>query len=409
MKIRSITAFYDPGNTKSEYSLEALANITKGCRARCQQAGYEVQTIRLATIPFTSLCPESKRDELIEFAKRMERESSLHGFDYLSLGPVPADNQGIASLIPDLISETSSTFFSALLTNQNQEISVRAIQDSASIIVRNATVEKDGFANLRFSALANVKPYCPFFPASYHMEGQPPAIAVAIQGADEVFLAFEAASNLKDATDTLLRNLEKHASKLGLIFSDALAGSRVIFQGFDFSVAPYPDEKNSLGMALERLGLPALGYHGSLAACAILTSTLDKGTWQRCGFNGLMLPLLEDSGLSHRSVEEILSMKDLLSYAAVCGTGLDTIPLPGDTSADQIEAILLDIAALSTRLNKPLTARLLPIPGKKTRDLTDFQFEYFSQAKILAVEAKPLTRFLKNGQTQIEIQPTRRF
>jgi uncharacterized protein (UPF0210 family) len=339
----------------------------------------------------------------------MERESSLHGFDYLSLGPVPADNQGIASLIPDLISETSSTFFSALLTNQNQEISVRAIQDSASIIVRNATVEKDGFANLRFSALANVKPFCPFFPASYHMEGQPPAIAVAIQGADEVFLAFEAASNLKDATDTLLRNLEKHASKLGLIFSDALAGSRVIFQGFDFSVAPYPDEKNSLGMALERLGLPALGYHGSLAACAILTSTLDKGTWQRCGFNGLMLPLLEDSGLSHRSVEEILSMKDLLSYAAVCGTGLDTIPLPGDTSADQIEAILLDIAALSTRLNKPLTARLLPIPGKKASDLTDFQFEYFSQAKILAVEAKPLTRFLKNGQTQIEIQPTRRF
>ncbi len=35
---------------------------------------------------------------------------------------------------------------------------------AAGIIHRTATIEKDGFANLRFAALAGVEPFTPFFP-----------------------------------------------------------------------------------------------------------------------------------------------------------------------------------------------------------------------------------------------------
>jgi uncharacterized protein (UPF0210 family) len=142
-----------------------------------------------------------------------------------------------------------------------------------------------------------------------------------------------------------------------------------------------------------------------LAAAAFLADTLDRGDWARCGFNGLMLPLLEDSRLSKRSIDQTLSIKDLLMYSAVCGTGLDTIPIPGSTTRDQIEALLLDIAALSSRLKKPLTARLMPVPGMNAGDLTKFDFEYFANGRVLSIDANPLERFFKNSEEKFNLKP----
>jgi len=85
-----------------------------------------------------------------------------------------------------------------------------------------------------------------------------------------------------------------------------------------------------------------------------------------------------------------LGVRDLLLYSAVCGTGLDTLPLPGQTTEEQLYAVLLDVAALAVRLNKPLTARLMPIPGKKAGDAVAFDFPYFAPSRVLALEAAPL-------------------
>ena len=107
-----------------------------------------------------------------------------------------------------------------------------------------------------------------------------------------------------------------------------------------------------------------------------------------------MLPMLEDTVLAQRGKEETLKINDLLLYSAVCGTGLDTLPLPGEVSQEQIFAILLDLATLAQRLNKPLTARLMPIPGKSSGEMTEFDFEYFANSKILRLDSKPLTGLL---------------
>ena len=96
-----------------------------------------------------------------------------------------------------------------------------------------------------------------------------------------------------------------------------------------------------------------------------------------------MLPVLEDYGLAMRNNENKFNITTLLSYSAVCGTGLDTIPLPGDVSEDKIYSLLLDIASLSSKLKKPLSARLMPIPGKKSGEKTSFDFEYFVNTKIM--------------------------
>jgi uncharacterized protein (UPF0210 family) len=85
-------------------------------------------------------------------------------------------------------------------------------------------------------------------------------------------------------------------------------------------------------------------------------------------------------------------------FSAVCGSGLDTIPIPGDTSLAQISALLLDICALALRQRKPLTARLMPIPGKKAGDVTDFNFDYFANSKVMALEAEPLNRLFTGNE-----------
>jgi uncharacterized protein (UPF0210 family) len=43
--------------------------------------------------------------------------------------------------------------------------------------------------------------------------------------------------------------------------------------------------------------------------------------------------VLEDAILAQRAAEGTLTIKDLLLYSAVCGTGLDTVPLPGAATA----------------------------------------------------------------------------
>jgi uncharacterized protein (UPF0210 family) len=85
---------------------------------------------------------------------------------------------------------------------------------------------------------------------------------------------------------------------------------------------------------------------------------------------------MEDKLLAQRWAEESYHTDDLLAYSAVCGTGLDTLPLPGDVSVEQLRRILGDVAALAWKWKKPLSARLQPVWGKKAGDKTEFGGQY---------------------------------
>jgi uncharacterized protein (UPF0210 family) len=263
------------------------------------------------------------------------------------------------------------------------------VRSCAEVIARCAPITPEGFANLRFAALANVRPGSPFFPAAYHDQDDP-AFSIATEAADLAVKAFSSARTVTDGQWAMVSEVEKRARELARV-GDAL-GRRfsIAFGGIDFSLAPFPSEGASIGAALERMGVPKAGLHGSLAGAAILTEIVERAHFPKTGFSGLMLPVMEDPVLARRAAEGTLTIKDLLLYSAVCGTGLDTVPLPGDTSAKQIAALLLDISALALRLNKPLTARLMPIPGKKAGDPTNFNFDYFSNSRVMALEAEAL-------------------
>jgi uncharacterized protein (UPF0210 family) len=119
-----------------------------------------------------------------------------------------------------------------------------------------------------------------------------------------------------------------------------------------------------------------------VALSAAVTSALKSTGLPTCGYCGLMLPVLEDAILGRRWEERLVNAHQLLLYSAVCGTGLDTVPLAGDIPAETIANLLLDVATLALRLNKPLSARLFPVPGKHAGDRTAFTSPYLTNTLV---------------------------
>jgi uncharacterized protein (UPF0210 family) len=409
MKIRSITYFCNPKYPLNEKVIQAAGEFLAKAKSAYEAAGYEVQTMRLATIPFPKLLGEKKIDNLPKIAATLDKSIQQLGIGYASLGPALTESPRSYQVIPEALAATQNVFFGGVMADRNIGISLEAVKACAEIIQKASSITPDGFANLRFAALANVRAGAPFFPAAYHDRDQP-AFAIATESADLAVEAFNKQTidgrpwTLDDGRRSLINEIEKHGKALAHVAEELsqlpTSNSQLpTFLGIDFSLAPFPAEAQSLGTAFERLGVPAIGLHGSLAAAAILTESIDRADFPRAGFSGLMMPVLEDATLAKRAAEGTLSIKDVLLYSAVCGTGLDTVPLPGDTTADQIAPLLLDLSALALRLDKPLTARLMPVPGKKAGDPTGFDFAFFANSKVMAMDTRPLNPLLGGDET----------
>lgn len=399
MKIRSITYFCNPKYPLDEKVIQAAGEFIAKAKSAYEAAGYEVQTTRLATIPFPNLLGEKQINDSPKFAEQMAKTTQQAGIEYASLGPALPELPRSYQVIPEAIAATQNIFFGGAMADKGRGIDLAAVRACAEVIVKSAPMDPNGFANLRFAALANVRAGAPFFPAAYH-DGDQPAFAIATEAADLAVSVFGGQQTIDDGRRALIGEIEKHGKALTRIANE-LSSTRIFdirFGGIDFSLAPFPDDAHSLGNAVEKMGVPKIGLQGSLAAAALLAEAVDRAEFPHTGFSGFMQPVLEDSVLAQRAADGTLTIKDLLLYSTVCGTGLDTVPLPGDTTADQIVPLLLDLSALALRLDKPLTARLMPVPGKKAGEPTSFDFGFFANSKVMALEAEPLRGALNSHE-----------
>jgi len=398
MKIRSITYFCNPGWPLDRKKLQAAGRFLTEAKVEFEAAGFEVQTLRLATIPFPLLLGADRIHETPRLAEELSHLLPENGIEYAALGPALPGTPDSYLVLPNAIAVSKNVFFSGVMADTKRGVSMAAVKACAEVIVRIAPLDPNGFANLNFAALANVHPGTPFFPASYH-DGNEPSFALAMEAADSAVSAFENARTVDEGRNALIAALEENAQKL-VRAADLLKYKYMLkFGGVDFSLAPFPEETRSLGTAFERMGIPKIGLHGSLTAAAILTESIERARFPRAGFSGLMMPVLEDAILSKRAAEGTLTVKDLLLYSAVCGTGLDTVPLAGNVTSGQIVALLLDISTMALRLDKPLTARLMPIPGKQAGDPTNFDFGFFANSRVMSLDAEPLSKALGGKET----------
>ena len=95
-----------------------------------------------------------------------------------------------------------------------------------------------------------------------------------------------------------------------------------------------------------------------------------------------MLPVCEDRRLAELANEDGIDTTRLLGISSVCGVGLDTIPIPGDSTVDQIMSLILDVSSLAYRYEKSLSCRLLLCPGLNVGDTTNLNSPYMCECKI---------------------------
>jgi uncharacterized protein (UPF0210 family) len=400
MRVRSITIGTNASHPLDVGAFREFDAFQRQARARFSEAGLEVQTVRLATQPFPTVLHDVGPGATPAFAQALEAACRGCGIDYCSIGPVvatdPASDLSYIAAIPQVIRTTDVAFASVLVAERDAGINLDAISASARAVADIARSTADGFGNLRLAVLANCGPGSPFFPVSYH-GGGPTRFSIATEAADLAVDALSSAGSLQEAEANLRDAIEETAHVIEGVSESLAAEFDFTFGGIDFTLAPFPETACSIGHAIEQLGVEVFGGSATLFAVALIKRAIETASFDHCGFSGVMLPVLEDQILAERSMEPTFDLDSLLLYSTVCGTGLDTVPLPGDVGVDELSAILLDVATLSLVADKPLTARLMPIPGREAGEMTDFDFPYFANGRIMETRGSAASRIFERG------------
>ncbi|MFQ5648021.1 MAG: DUF711 family protein, partial [Candidatus Aenigmatarchaeota archaeon] len=375
---RTITAGFNLKLPVKEKQIERAVKTLRNARKAFEKKGYTVQTTRMVTQPWEQYFKSKK--QILRTVKQLDALTIKHGIDEFSIGTTYKPKN--MPLLYYIIKNTSRVFCTTFASDE-KKINYKAARESAKLMRKLARLTPNGFENLKFAALFNVKPGCPFYPAAYH-KGQD-SITIGTESSDLVYKAFSKAKNIERAQSVLEKTLNIEYSKLERIAKQVAKREGVRYGGIDVSIATSVKKSESVAYAFEKLGLGKFGEAGTLAIAKIVTDVLGKMKTKKCGYCGLMLPVLEDYGLAKRNDQGLYNVSNLLLYSAVCGTGLDTIPLPGNISEKKLYAMVLDVASLSIKLNKPLSARLMPVPNKKSGQRTSFKFEYFENSKIMSI------------------------
>jgi uncharacterized protein (UPF0210 family) len=399
VKIRAVTLGFDlPAPDADLAPFERAATFLNAARQAFGSAGIEVQTTRVSGPDLGPALARLSPEQVNAWAAATEAAARQVGIEYLSFGRLPATaHEFVAEHLAAILAAGEVGFLSADLIHGSVP-SVAMAHACATAILQLAQSTPLGFGNLRFAATAHCPPNIPFLPAAYHVGG-PPRFAIAVQAADVVVDALRGEGGMAEIEKRLVEGFEQAAAPVERIADELAAAHGHAFVGIDLSPAPFPTDEVSIGGAIEAAGVDRFGAPGTLYIAAMITRAIRRTKLRRSGFSGLMLPVLEDSVLARSAAECPPSLHELLLYSAVCGTGLDTVPLPADISAAEIAGALLDVAALSVALNgKPLTARLLPVPGAKTGDVTAYTFDYFSNTRVLPTRQAGATGVLRRGQ-----------
>ena len=384
-KIRAITAFVNLDRAQYQQQIADAMTMLKRARTIFESRDYEVETIRISTQPFAEYTKGLTPEQALTFFKNYDALASEQKFA-ASIGPAMLnadDPESQADLLVDVLKNTKSINASLVVADENG-VRWTSVGAAARAIQKLAATEHSQ-ANFKFSAIALVPPLTPFFPGSYHT-GFGHQFAIALESANTVAAAFQGAPDLATARQRLIDRLGGEARNVEALAGRVDQDTGWTYMGIDLS--PAPMKNVSIAAALETLTAQPIGSPGTLTGAATITAAIRDIRVKQTGYNGLMLPVLEDSRLAQRWSEGRLSLDSLLSYSAVCGTGLDTVPLPGDITEQQLELIIGDMASLAVKWHKPLSARLLPVTGKKPGDTTEFDDPYLVNATLQPIGGK---------------------
>ena len=381
--IRTLTLGLADSHPLSSSTIQHASKLLHNASTRFTNTGYEVQTLRLSTHPLFDDLPDWSVTRRLAYAQSLQKMLDDVDLAFCSLGTVhasrPTQSLGQIQQVVDILASTTALNMTVQLVDSEHGLREEAAIPTAEVMQRLAHETDEGFGNFRFAMLADVNAGCPFFPTAYH--AGPTSLSLGLQGANIVLHTLtKPFATLTHVTERVREALIDYATPTVTLAQEFAEDHNIAFGGIDLSPAPLADI--SIVAALETYSGSRLGSAGTLATVAALTAALKSTGLPTCGYNGVMLPVLEDTVLGQRWEEDVVNVHQLLMYSAVCGTGLDTIPLAGDTSVEAMARLLLDVATLAVRLRKPLSARLFPVPAKQAGERTTFSSPYLTNTVV---------------------------
>jgi uncharacterized protein len=374
-KVRAITAFVRLERSATDSQVGAALQVLREARSELQKQGYEVQTIRIVTQPLPELIAGLSETQALQYLQGLDTLATREGFTP-NVGPAmsrDSDDPRNVRLLEKVLSTLPTVQGSTLIAGEDG-IHWKVIRESAALVHYVTQHSPHSQGNFNFTATAMVQPYGPFFPGTYHT-GAGRNLSIGFQGANLVQEVFaKTHGDFQRSVTELTRQLTLH-SKIAESVGERVAASHGwTFMGVDPTPAPMGDE--SIGAAMETYTGAKFGSSGTLTAALVITTAVKAVQVKQVGYSGLMVPVLEDKRLAQRWSEGSFNTDDLLAYSAVCGTGLDAVPFPGDISIEQMARIMGDVASLAWKWKKPLSVRLQPVQGRGPGEQTQFNSPY---------------------------------
>ncbi len=333
MKIRAVTGFSSDFRRATSLATEATTKL--------RNHNYDVQFVRIATIPWEEWCTQ---EDFPTRALEIEKKTLDSQVDFISFGPC---NPYSLSAVVKAMNITERSFFSSWM-HQDYHAVASAIIDISNTNPMN---------NLRFAGTSNVSHSNPFFPAAFAKEE---GVSIALEITGDLI---ENNGNPNEITDKLLT------------LESLCQDSSWNYLGMDPSIAPPLDYQGSVADVVELNG-SSLGSETAESTIASLTNQIRSLPVSQVGYRGVMFAIMEDKKLVELVTNNILKISHLLKYAGRCGTGLDTVPLPGNISKNVLAELLKKVTDISIEKDKPLSARLFPMPGCRTGDIVRSESPY---------------------------------
>ncbi len=378
MKIRTVTLFLH--RTLDATALAWAGGILAKACARFVDADYEVQTRRIALAHWDVGLGRNTVAERDAVMKLIAEGCAEHRIDMCGIGAAREPEQ--IDHLADILTRYPDVNGAADGANDAGALDSAAIFAAARAVKSLQANTLGGLGPFQFACGFHIRPETPFFPVAQHRGDE--SFAIAFENSDLVVKAFAGAPNLTTASHNLLELFQQQHGAAMRIADSVAAEIGVRFAGADHSIAPSLEPHESLALAFESLGVQ-FGHRGTTAICGVMTDALAAAPGPRCGYNGLMLALLEDVGLAAAATRGDCTIDTLMIGSSVCGVGLDTVPVPGDITVEQLAAIYRDVGTIACKWKKPLSVRLLPANGKHAGDMTEFRSPHLCNCRVLAL------------------------